>query len=181
MDEEKLVRELKKHSENALREAIKQYGGYVKTIVCNVNRGQLNSSDIEEISADVFLSIWNNSEKIPEIFFRAYIGKIARNSTIDRLRRMKLTVPIDEISIESGENIEYETERKIIGEQVRDLVDKMECSDREIILRFYFYYQSIKEISSEMNISESAAKTKLHRARKKLLQGLKERGVTDEI
>lgn len=40
--------------------------------------------------------------------------------------------------------------------------------DREIFLRHYYYCQSLKTISQEMDINISTIKTKLHRGRKKL-------------
>ena len=44
--------------------------------------------------------------------------------------------------------------------------------DRDIFLRFYYYYQSIEDIALEMDINLSTVKSKLRRGRGKLKQTL---------
>ena len=48
--------------------------------------------------------------------------------------------------------------------------------DREVLLRFYFYRQSVREIAGEMHMKESTVKTRMYRSRKKLRQLFTERG-----
>ncbi len=59
---------------------------------------------------------------------------------------------------------------------VREIVEGMEQVEREIMLRFYFCYQQTPQIAEDMHLTQAAVKTRLHRARKKLLQQLRERG-----
>lgn len=47
----------------------------------------------------------------------------------------------------------------------------------QIFTKYYYFSKSIKEIASEMNISESLVKVKLHRVRKKLKERLKSKGI----
>ena len=48
--------------------------------------------------------------------------------------------------------------------------------DRELLLRIYFYRQSVREIAGEMHMKESTVKTRMYRSRKKLRQLFTERG-----
>lgn len=54
-----LINQLQKKEEQALREVINKYGGYVKAIVVKVL--QPNQTAIEECINDVFLTIWQKS------------------------------------------------------------------------------------------------------------------------
>ena len=48
----------------------------------------LTEEDIEELAADVFLSIWNSSERLePGRPVKPYLAQITRNAAIGRLRK----------------------------------------------------------------------------------------------
>ena len=56
------------------------------------------------------------------------------------------------------------------------LLQELNDKESEIMLRFYYYRQTVSEISHEMDVNVSTVKTKLSRCRKKLRQKLQERG-----
>lgn len=180
MKEKQLVKQLKRQNEKALTELVQQYSAYISTIVRNIGRNVFSESDVEEIAADVFIAVWNNADKLRTNSLRSYLGTIARNTAISRLRQFRYTLPIDELQIASDEDIEAETERKLLCAELRAIVSGMEQKDKEVLLRFYFYYQHIPQIAEEMQITDAVVKTRLHRARKKLLERLKERGYEHE-
>ena len=180
MDDKKLVRQLEKKDETALIALIERYSAYVSTIVRNIVNGALYSSDIEEITADVFIRLWNCSGKLRVENLRSYIAAIARNLAIDRLRVMHYTVNLDEIEFGDGSDIEFETEHSMLAYELKRTINEMDSRNRELLLRFYYYYQQIPQIAAEMSMSEVACKTALHRARYKLKQKLIERGYDNE-
>jgi RNA polymerase sigma-70 factor (ECF subfamily) len=149
-------------------------------IVRNIVGDRLTESDIEEISADVFIIIWRNADKLRSESLRSYLAAVARNLSIDRLRKLHITIPIDEIEIYDNTDIEFNAEQHDLADVFNAIIDKMEQRDREILLRHYFYYQKIPQIALEMNMSQSACKTALHRARNKLKKKLIERGYGNE-
>ena len=59
-------------------------------------------------------------------------------------------------------------EKEEEAELVRKAVDSLREPDREIFLRHYYYAQTVREISMEMNLNESTIKTKLRRGRARL-------------
>lgn len=180
MQNKKLVRQLKRQSEKALVLLVQRYSAYVSTVIRNVSLNAITESDVEEIAADVFITIWNNTDKLCADSLDAYLATIARNLTIDRLRRLHHSIPIDEIELDDNTDIERETEKKLLVEELAKALDEMEEENKEILLRFYFYYQHIPDIAKEMQLTESACKTRLHRARKKLKGKLTERGYDSE-
>ena len=180
MEDKKLVRQLRRKDEKALVLLVERYSAYVSTVVRNIVSGVLSESDIEELTADVFIRMWNSSEKLRAETLRPYMAAIARNLAVDRLRSLHFTVELDEIELSDGSDIEYETERRMLADELDRTIGEMEPRNRELLLRFYYYYQKIPQIAAEMRMSESACKTALHRARNKLKEILEERGYGNE-
>lgn len=180
MEDKKLVQKHKKKSEKAFVSLIEQYSAYVSTVVRNIVSGAMTESDVEEVTADVFIVIWKNIDKLRPETLRSYLAAIARNLSIDRLSRLHLTIPIDELELDDTLDVEYDTERKILVESFNEVLNEMDLRSKELLLRHYFYYQKISQIAAEMKLSETACKTGLHRARKKLKEKLNERGYSDE-
>ena len=59
-------------------------------------------------------------------------------------------------------------ERRERAARVRSALLAMEPVDREIFLRFYYYYEKIAQIAAAMGLTESAVKSRLSRGREKL-------------
>ena len=55
-----------------------------------------------------------------------------------------------------------------LQEAVRQKVLQMKEPDREILLRYYYYYQPVPRIAREMGMSPSNIKVRLYRARNTL-------------
>ena len=176
MDDIKLVHQLNKKNEKALGVLIERYSGYVSTVIRNISRGVLDTGDSEEVISDVFITIWNNAGHLRAETLRSYIAVIARNLAIDKMRSKHIQLPLDEIETDDGQDIEYETERKALAVELNRVIDEMQPRDRELLVRFYFYYQSLPQIAEEMKLGLSACTTALHRARNKLRKKLTERG-----
>ena len=64
MDEHKALQELKRKNEKALIWFIDRYSAYVNTIIYNIIGSSMPGADIEEISSDVFFTLWMNAEKV---------------------------------------------------------------------------------------------------------------------
>ena len=65
---------------------------------------------------------------------------------------------------------------KLSTQELKKAISTVNEPDREILIRHYFYYQKIEDISKSMNIPQATVKVKLHRTRKKLKKYLTERG-----
>ena len=73
--------------------------------------------------------------------------------------------------IDYSQNVEN---RIVLQEEVKALervLKKLKKKDRELVLRRYYYLQSMKQIGTAMNMSENALNSKLSRLRKKLKEG----------
>ena len=63
---------------------------------------------------------------------------------------------------------------------LRDGLDTLTEKDREILVRYYYCYENVRQIAETLCLSESAVKMRMSRARKKLQQELIARGYAYE-
>ena len=90
-----------------------------------------------------------------------------------RLRQLGQEVPLDGgILVIEELTPEHCAQKKELAEAVKKAVSRLPQPDREIFLRFYYYYQTQEEIAAETGINISTVKTKLRRGRQKLKASL---------
>ncbi len=155
------------------------YTNYILTIIRKFSFN-LSEEDIEEIMLDVFLTIWNNQEKlIRDCNMSPYIAGITKNLIRKKYRKLKVVENIQDYDekLVSLENIELIFSQNEKNRAVLEEVNKMKSDDKEIFIAYYYDEKRVKEISIMLNISESKVKSRLFRIRKKLKKVLKEREV----
>ena len=161
--------------------SIYRYAAYVNTIIYNIIGLSMSTSDIEEVSSDVFFTLWVNAKNISLGKVKAYLGGVTRNKAKEYTRKIGAEVPLeDDVILISEENLEQNFEDREQAQFIREAVLAMQYPDQEIFLRYYYYYQPVAEIASEMNINVSTVKMKLHRGRKALKEKLSKGGYTIE-
>lgn len=168
MDERILLRKMAKGSQKALETAIKTYSAYVLTVVHNRSRGLLSFEDEEEVVSDVFYSLWVNAGTIERGYIRSWLGSVARNKTADRLRSLKITVPMENFDIPVSDTQWEAMSRKEQARQLQRALLSLKAEDREIFYRFYDLCQTTNEIAIEMDLLPSTVRTRLSRGRKAL-------------
>ena len=175
MRESRLITLLQLQKPEGLQVLISTYQAYVGTIIRNITRSSLSEQDVEELTADTFF------DKLQAGKVRAYLAAIARNKAKSRLRSLSETIPLEEeaILLETAD-LEQEVEHTLLSEALQDTITTLSATDRDVLIRYYYYYQRIPEIAEELQLSVSAVKVRLHRARKKLKQLLIERGYVYE-
>lgn len=167
MTEAKALKELKKGSEEALAWFIHQYSPYVTTIIYSIIGSAMDISDVEEVASDVFFNLWKNAEKVHSP--KGYLGTVSRNLAKNKLRELGYPLPLEDHMLNlGGLDPETKVEQKELSAAVKRAVLGMPPPDKEIFLRFYYYFQSLEEISAEMGINLSTVKTRLRRGRGKL-------------
>lgn len=169
MKDKDLIKGLKNKRRSALEKVIETYSAYVSVVVYNVMGNLMSREDMEEVIADVFISLWNNSEYIREDGeLRPYIGAVARNKAKNKLREMENTVELNERTVSDSGDPEKETLKADESRRLYEAVMSLGEPDSEIMLRFYYNGEKIKEISKAMDMNASTIKTKLKRGREKL-------------
>lgn len=171
MTEEKLLRRLKAQDPEALEELMETFGKLVYINISNILGRTGTAGDIEELVSDTFLAVWNYADHISPGKLRAYLCTTARNKAKSYLRSKKaLPMDTDEVDIAtSADSPEEAVMQAEVQRQVKSAINKMRPKDREIFLRYYYYFQTSDEIAAEMNIPASTVRSRLGRG-KKILQ-----------
>lgn len=165
------LKELQNGSEDALNYFIDAYSPYVTAIIHNIIGSYMDTADIEEVAADVFFALWRNAGKVYSV--KGFLGTTARNMAKNRLRQLGHDLPLEEQLLVIDElTPETQIERKELNRAVKKAVLAMPQPDRDIFLRFYYYCQSLEDISRQMHLNLSTVKSRLRRGRARLKDAL---------
>lgn len=179
-----IMQKLKQRDEQGFSMLIDRYVNYVSAIICNVSRGRLRVEDVEELSADVFLAIWNAGERLREDApIKPYLAAAARNMTITRLRKhCPEMVPFDEEILVAAKDAQPGAlvEAREEQERLYEAFSRFGEPDREILIRRYCFGERVHLIARRLGIKPETAKTKLRRCRERLQMILREGGYRDE-
>jgi RNA polymerase sigma-70 factor (ECF subfamily) len=102
--------------------------------------------------------------------FSTWLLSIAAHYCIDQLRRKRLKIthleenPYLEIP-DPGPNPEVSLSESEQQKRMRSLLNTLGEKDRAAVIMFYWYEFSYEEIASELDLSISAVKSRMHRAR----------------
>lgn len=169
MTELKALRLLQQGSADGLRWFITKYTPYVSTVIYNIIGSSMSSADVEEVASDVFFALWENAEKVNSGSVRGYLGSIARNKAKNKIREAGFDLPLEEeLYISEDLPLEEQFAQQELQSIVKREVMAMDEPDREILLRYYYYYQPIHRIAREMGMTAANIKVRLHRARNAL-------------
>ena len=170
MNDKKQVRLLKRGDEKALEEIILTYTNYVATVIINQLKGLYDTETVEELTSDVFFSLWKNRHTIASDNLKSWLGSTARNKAKNYIRSKHIVFEelLEDTIICSEDNVFDTLETKEQAEIVKMAIQKLEENEQDIIIRYYYYNQSTKQISDETGINLETVKSKLRRSRKKL-------------
>jgi RNA polymerase sigma-70 factor (ECF subfamily) len=158
-----LLLQLREGSEAAFRELYARHNRQVLAFAFHLTHSAV---DAEDILQDTFLKLWSSREQLPDIErFDNYIFMIARNRTVDHLRRVSLQqklvdqvwANISEVSDELEQQLDAEESRKLIDHALAGLSPQKQTI-------FWLSRQrglSHEEISQQLHLSRSRVKNLL--------------------
>ena len=168
-----LIRELKKDNIEAFNQLFYVYSSKLY----HFGYGYLKSKeDAEEMVQEIFSIIWDNRQNIKEEYqFRSYLFSIAfnyikkyfRSKTLIKKYAYHHSSPQMKTD-ETSEEVEYAS----LKSKVDGLVDQMPEKRKAVFIKSRIEGKNAKEISVEMNISQSTVENHLNQALKFLRQQL---------
>lgn len=182
MDDKQIIELYWARDEEAIRQTEASYGrrlhGLSDRIVCN-------REDAQECVSDTYLKAWNTIPPQWPNYFFAYLAKICRRLSLDRLdwnNAIKRRADIVSLTAEMEQCIpdcsrDGEPEGAQIGELLNRFLASLPQESRRVFLRRYWFTDSVAEIAQRYGIGESKVKTQLHRTRKKLRTFLEKEGI----
>ena len=177
MRDEKILSAIKNRDEKIMAGIIEKYSKLLWKMVSSILVNAGSVQDIEECVADVFIDLWINPQKYdPEKSkLSSYLSIVARTNAIDRYRQIsrRKEVSIEEVAITYKSEIidgiiENEEKEKLIS-----LIKELEETDREIIIRRFYYGQKPKEIAIALDMQGKQVENRLYQTKLKLRKMMK--------
>lgn len=162
-------------SEEAPRELVRRYGdrirGHIQTLVPDIR-------DAEDLSQEVFAKAFQMIESYdPQYAFSTWIYTIARNSSIDFVRKHRISArPLDYIDggeeNTGAENWVPSPEEHLIFEQeiekIKKAIDSLPEMYRIVAHMRFVHEYAYEEMAKELGLSLGTVKTRIRRAKERL-------------
>ena len=160
-------------SEDAVTQTSRKYGGLCTAVV---KRILPDSRDVEECLNDTWLHAWNSIPPTKPKSLRAYLARIARNKALDccdylraEKRDSALMTAFEELEPFLPDGQDWNLEEKAAFSQcINNFLREQTEDNRRIFVRRYWYGESVAEIASALQMSQSKVKSSLQRTRNKL-------------
>ena len=133
-----------------------------------------NAEDAEDAAQETFLRAYRSINQFDHSRqFSTWLLSIAAHYCIDQIRKNRMTI----ISLEDQPNREIPDKlpgpestlsKREEQDRMRLLLEKLNPTDRASVIMYYWYNYSYDEIAQSLSLSESAVKSRLHRARKEM-------------
>ena len=169
MDDQKILRGLKRQDSAALEAAIRRYSGYVAAVIGNQLGSFAAGEDIEELASDVFVALWQAGRTLQTEHLRGWLGRVARNQAISFLRKQRLQlVPDEDYLLVDERDAQKLLEAQERSDLLRRALAGLSEEDRELFLRRYYYNQTAEQIAQEKHMNANTVRSRLARGRQAL-------------
>lgn len=181
MTDEQIITLYWDRNETAIAETDNKYGRYFHYIAFGI---LCDDEDAKETVNDTYLKAWNTMPPQKPNHLKAFLGRITRQLSINRLERntakkrggSQYDLALEELGdcvAGSGEDYADITAlRDCLNGFLRYLPDDA----RRVFIRRYWHIHTVSEIAADFGFSESKVKTLLMRTREKLKQHLIQEG-----
>jgi RNA polymerase sigma-70 factor (ECF subfamily) len=139
-----------------------------------------NPADAEDAAQETFVRVYTHLRSYnPQQKLSSWILAVASHYCIDRLRRRRIrwlsldeVLPVPVASQDGARPEDSLVERETCAE-IRDLLQTLPVEHRLVIVLRYWQDLSYEEIAQVVGTTESAIKSRLHRAREMLADGVR--------
>lgn len=161
------------NSEKSKAFLYKKYYGYIMAIVIRYMKHEMEA---EELTNECFVKIFNKISSftiqedsvVLEKTFKAWIARIAVNTSIDALRVRKQMYMLDDLNSSDTVHYSVENDNQLEYNEILALIHQLPDIQRSIFNLYEIEGYSHEEIGKKLNIPESTSRTYLTRAKQKL-------------
>jgi len=148
-----------------------------QTPVYNLCHRMLGDSyEAEDAAQETFLRAYKGLRRYDQTRpFSTWLLAIAAHHCIDQIRRRRMRlIPFDDLPHEELPDPAPRPEASVLGREeerrVRNLLETLSPPDRAAVVMLYWYDLSYEEIAEALNLTVSAVKSRLHRARREMAE-----------
>ncbi len=164
-------------NEQAIAETEKSYGKVCMQVSMNILESR---PDAEECVNDTYLKTWNSIPPTKPNSLCAFVCRIARNLSLNRLRDLRrdkrnreVTLSLDELEACIPAAVEDSNE---LAALLNSFLEGLDETDRVIFMGRYWYSYAIDDLADTMKLTKKAVYMRLHKTRERLRAYLGERG-----
>lgn len=183
MEDNSIIQLYWDRDERAVAETAEKYGGYCKVIAKNILG---NDEDALECVNDTYLSAWNAMPTHRPERLCTFLGKLTRNISFNKYKHNhaekrgggQLPLILDEPAecVSGAEQTQKAAEEKELLSAINSFIGTLSEEKRSILIRRYWYADSIEAIAHEYGKSVGSVTMVLKRTREKMKIYLSERG-----
>ncbi len=165
--------------ERAITETDRRYGRLCMQTSLNI---LASAPDAEECVNDTYFKTWNSIPPTRPQSLCAYLLRIVRNLSLNRLRALRSARRDRDITVSLSELEDCmpirEEHSPALAEALDRFLGTLEADERRLFLGRYWFGLSVKALAREWGLSPGTAAQRLKRTREKLRAYLTEGGFT---
>ena len=171
MNDKKVISAIIRQDEQIFAFVIEKYSRLLWKIAASILINAASVQDVEECVADVFIYLWQHPEKYDpdRAKLSSYLSVVARSKAVDRYRLIirKREIPMEKFLVKSLQYAEVKA-ADAKKEKLRSCVEELEETEKELIIRRYYYEQKPAEIALALDMPKKQVENKLYYVRQKL-------------
>lgn len=182
MNDRQIIALYFERNEQAITETAAKYGRLCHSIAYNILN---NHEDCEECVNDTYIGVWNAIPPTRPNNLMAFVCGVARNLSLKRLEFLKrgkrsadMVLALDELAaVLPDERYAPDTSDEEVGRLISQFLRTQKQDARNVFIRKYYFFDSVREIALRYSFTESKVKNMLFCTRNKLKDYLIKEGV----
>jgi RNA polymerase sigma-70 factor, ECF subfamily len=162
-DDAILLQRVRQGDQRAMAEVFDRYGRAVYSVALRILK---DTGHAEDVMQEIFFQIWRNSDSFVQGrgSLGAWLVVVARNRSIDLLRRRKPVDSVDDVILASPGDIASEVEHNSMVEKVRKVLQDLPVEQQRSMELAFFEGLSHSEIAERTGDPLGTVKTRIRLA-----------------
>src|SRR3981081_444535 len=163
IDDADLLALVKRGDQGAMASLFDRYSKIVYSVALRVLRDPASAEDILQ---EVFMQIWRNPDGFVATrgSLGGWLAVVARNRSIDALRRKRPSEQVDDMALASNYNLAAEAERNSLMEKARGVIRVLPMEQRKTLEMAFFDGLTHSEIAEMTGDPLGTVKTRIRSA-----------------
>ena len=163
IDDGTLLQRVRQGDQRAMAEVFDRYGRAVYSVALRILK---DTGHAEDVMQDIFFQVWRNSDSFVQGrgSLGAWLVVIARNRSIDLLRRRRPTDSVEDVVLASTTNLASEAEHNALMEKVQKVLKDLPAEQQRSMELAFFEGLSHSEIAERTGDPLGTVKTRIRLA-----------------
>jgi RNA polymerase sigma-70 factor (ECF subfamily) len=163
IDDGLLLQRVRQGDQNAMAEIFDRYGRAVYSVALRILK---DAGHAEDVMQEIFFQVWRNSDSFVQGrgSLGAWLVVVARNRSIDLLRRRKPADSVDDVVLAANFNLASEAEHHALLEKVQQVMKDLPVEQQRSMELAFFEGLSHSEIAEKTGDPLGTVKTRIRLA-----------------